>query len=125
MYGKVKTTVIGTGKFEIEIDREEAFRLLCDSLHMDFFYKDDFDDYLILKDENSDEECAYIYKRMENDSEITDEGEDDIKEAITYHGKKYIYFDERGNTFLALYKLAEQVFMGLDSILVENYSDFC
>ena len=127
MYGKVKTTVIGTGKFEIEIDKEEAFRLLCDAIDMSFFYKDDFDDYFILVDE--DDEYDYIYKRVEDESEITEEDEKEdeygFKRVLTFREDKYKCFDDRGRTFLALYNLAsESIFMGMDGIVIKHHSDF-
>lgn len=115
MYGKVKTTVKGTGNFEIEIDKREAFRLLCDAMDMSFFYEDD-STFLVLKGE--DEEDTYLYKKY-----YEDEGKCDDKDKISYKGRTYVLFDERGETYLALYNLADKVFMNIDSIIVANKSD--
>ena len=107
--GKVKTKVMGKGEFEIEITTKEAFRLLCDSMDMDFFYKEDFSEFIIVEDtEEHYDSC--IYKRCDD----TKEGDD----IITYRNKTYELYDDRGETALALYGLAKCIFMGLDALSV-------
>ena len=69
------------------------------------------DDYnfLILKDEENDE--TYIYKRKEY-------CEDDNLDEITYKKRTYVLFDERGDDYLALYNLADKIFMNIDCLTV-------
>ncbi len=118
MYGKVKTAVKGMGEFEIEIDSAQAFRLLCDSMNMSFVYKDD-SEFLVLK--NEDEEETYVYKRLNKNDKNDDKYIDEDK--ITYNKIDYILFDDRGELYLALYNLADKIFMNIDRIIVIKYSD--
>ena len=103
---KIKTKVFGSGEFEIEITSEEAFRLLCDAMHFDYFHTKDFYDE------------AYVYYRVTNKTNLMPHSE-----LIEYNGKQFYLYDDRGNTFIALYNLAYQIFMGLDSLLIANIKD--
>ena len=113
---KIKTKVFGSGEFEIEITSEEAFRLLCDAMHFDYFHTKDFYDVLIVKDDKNDE--AYVYYLVTNKTNLMPHSE-----LIEYNGKQFYLYDDRGNTFIALYNLAYQIFMGLDSLLIANIKD--
>lgn len=75
--------------FNIDIEPEEAFRILCKTLHMDFILEEDFDYFVT---ENGFGEKA-VYK--------TENGRDKC-------------VDDRGDLFIALCNVAVNMFPNLD-----------
>lgn len=70
---------------KIDIDSTEAFKLLCESLHMDFVL-DSYTDFFVRKDCYGDN-CVYYIK----------DGHDEI-------------YDDRGDLFVALRNVAVNIF---------------
>lgn len=82
---KVKTTT------QIDIEPDEAFRLLCKTLNMECVL-DDEDTFRIKKDENGDNRVHHFYY----------DGSYDIRP-----------YDDRGDLFIALRNVAVQMFPNL------------
>ena len=80
----IKTTSI----CKIDISPEEAFRVLCKTLDMEFVFEDK--DFFVRKD-CYDNNCVYVIK----------DGHDEV-------------YDERGDLFVALRNVAVNMFPNLD-----------
>lgn len=70
---------------QIDLDADEAFRILCKTLHMDFVLDEDTD-FFVRKNED-DENCVYIMRN----------GHDEL-------------YDDRGDLFVALRNVAVNMF---------------
>lgn len=75
--------------FKADIEPEEAFRILCKTLHMEFILEEDFD-YFVIEDEYGEKA---VYK-TENDRDKC--------------------VDDRGDLFIALCNVAVNMFPNLD-----------
>ena len=75
--------------FKVDIEPEEAFRILCKTLHMEFILEEDFD-YFVTEDEYGEKA---VYK--------TENGRDKC-------------VDDRGDLFVALCNVAVNMFPDLD-----------
>ena len=71
---------------QIDIDSDEAFRILCKTLHMDFVLDEDTD-FLVMEDHYTGENAVYISR----------------------NGHEEIY-DDRGSLFVDLRNLATDIF---------------
>lgn len=75
-----------TRYIQIDIDADEAFRLLCRTLDMDFVLDEDTD-FLVMEDPYTGENAVYVSR----------------------NGHEEIY-DDRGNLFVDLRNLATDIF---------------
>lgn len=71
---------------QVDINSEEAFRILCKTLHMEYILMEDLDDYFIKKNED-----------------------DENMVCVTENGQEKVV-DERGDLFVALCNVAVNMF---------------
>ena len=84
-------TVFGRGEFKINIDCDEAFRLLCRALNMDYILTDKMDKLFVKKDLDDDE--LYVYHVVNGHDEI---------------------YDSRGKLFVAMANVATNMFPNVE-----------
>lgn len=94
----VTVEVTAKSKVKIDITSDEAFRILCKTLHMNFLLNDDHDYYLKVFDEDLEEYDVYYDQPC-----VCYRDKDGVERVV----------DDRGNVFAALCTLAVNMYPNL------------
>lgn len=87
---KVKIEAVKKEYVDVEIDKSDAFRILCQTLDMEWILNDEFSFYI--RENEYEERTVWLRVYGGSDKE----------------------FDERGDLFLALCKLAGEIFLNCE-----------
>ena len=85
----MKVKVKASGDFEVDIDHNQAFYALCQTLYMDWAIEEK--KHFVVEEDDFGEKVVYVVENVE----------------------KRIY-DDRGELFLAIRNLAEAIFPNID-----------